>query len=243
MSEIKPPVVLENLEILNKLDEANVAKLINLRAGRVPESEVSADAIINQFNLIESELLEGKLAASIGDLDSVRDAIADITLLALGQQGIIAGLDLAADYRLMCAYNMTRIPKSQEEAERTVIKYKTLGIETAIHELELNIPEMGVNEKVFAVRCINEDQWDVRGEHYPPNKFVKSVEFLEPKYDEVKNVSIVKAKTDKDKIGTLFTKEMSRKLINQITENHGTHGTVPVKDLINFLADTVGKRF
>lgn len=243
MSDITPPVVLENLELLAPLNPAEIAMIINLRAGRVPERDVHSDAIINQFNLIESELLEGKQAAALGDLDGVRDAIADIMLLAMGQQGIIGDVNVDQDYRVMCAYNLTRIPKTMAEAERTVAKYSNLGIKTAIHEVDLNLPELNFVEKVFAVRCINEDQWDNRGEHYPPNKFVKSVDFHEPKYQPLSGVSIVRDNTSAEKIGSLVTKEMSRKITNLLVEKHGKFGTAPVSELINFFADLAGKRF
>lgn len=243
MSDITPPVIAENLALLEPLTPAEIAMIINLRAGRVPELDVHSNAIINQFNLIESELLEGKQAASLGDLDGVRDAIADIMLLAMGQQGIIGNLNADADYRLMCAYNFTRIPKTLNEAERTVAKYEALGIKTEIHEVDVNVPEFGFAEKVFAVRCINEDQWDIRGDHYPPNKFVKSADFHDVKYQPLEGVTIVRNKDSNEKVGSLFTKEMSRKITNQLIENHGKFGTAPMKDLINFFADLAGKRF
>ena len=243
MSDITPPVVLENLELLAPLNPAEIAMIINLRAGRVPEREVHSDAIINQFNLIESELLEGKQAAALGDLDGVRDAIADIMLLAMGQQGIIADVNVDHDYRVMCAYNLTRIPKTMAEAERTVAKYVKLGIKTEIHEVDLDLPEFNFKEKVFAVRCINEDQWDIRGDHFPPNKFVKSSEFLDPKFQPLAGVSIVRNKTSPEKVGSLFTKEMSRKITNMLIENHGKFGTAPMKDLVNFFGELTGKRF
>lgn len=243
MSDITPPVIAENLELLKSLNPAEVAMIINLRAGRLPELDVQANAIINQFNLIESELLEGKLAASLGDLDGVRDAIADIMLLAMGQQGIIGNINVDADYRLMCAYNLTRIPKSMLEAERTVAKYSAIGIKTEIHKVELNLPELNFVETVFAVRCINEDQWDIRGDHYPPNKFVKSVDFHDANYPKLEGVTIIRNKDSAEKVGSLFTKEMSRKITNMLVENHGKYGTAPMKDLINFFAELTGKRF
>ena len=62
-----PQIVENNLEQIQDLDTAQTAALINLRAGRVAENTVTADAVINQFNLIESELLEGKKAAGSTD--------------------------------------------------------------------------------------------------------------------------------------------------------------------------------
>lgn len=194
-----PEKVAANLEILKDLSVGHVAALINQRAGRVAKKEVEAVRVINQFNLIEQELLEGKKAAADGDVIRVRDAIADILLLAAGQQGLIQGLDVDADYRSMCAYNMTRIPATYTEATATQDKYQALGIETEIH------PTMVEGVELFPVVCIDKDQTDINGDHYPPRKFVKSVEFIDAEYTELEGVTLKTGVFDHTHVGERLT--------------------------------------
>ena len=239
-----PQIVENNLEQIQDLDTAQTAALINLRAGRVAETTVTADAVINQFNLIESELLEGKKAAAEGDLNQVRDAVADIVLLAFGQQGVIGGLDLDSDYKRMCAFNMTRIPKTLEEAELTVEKYNKIGIQTQIHPLELNRPDLGLVGTLYPVRTIDQEQWDTeKGEHFAPNKFVKSVYFQDVFYDDIPEVSITPTASAKAKVGNLLTKEMVQAIKSKAIEKHGTHGTIPTRLFNEVLDNLIGQRF
>ena len=239
-----PVSIQENMMQIENLEAAQTAALINLRAGRTPEMEVEADAVINQFNLIESELLEGKKAAAAGDLNQVRDAVADIVLLALGQQGVIGGLDLDADYKRMCAFNMTRIPKSLEEAELTIEKYNYIGIQAEIHPIFLDRPDLGVEGYLYPVRTIHEDQWDTaKGEHYAPNKFLKSVYFHDVYYDELPDVKIKPTKTAAAKVGSVLTKEMVQAIKQRAIQKHGTHGTIPTRLFNELLDEMIGNRF
>ena len=73
-----PASVQANIEIIKNMGAAELSRLINIRAGRVPSHNPSAQTLINQFNLIESEIEEGKLAAAAADLAGVRDAVCDI---------------------------------------------------------------------------------------------------------------------------------------------------------------------
>lgn len=199
-----PAVVKENLEKIENMSVGDIAEMINLRAGRMPEYKVKAKRIINQFNLIESELLEGKRAALAGDVTQVRDAVADIILLAAGQQSILGGIDVEGDYRLMCAFNMTRIPQTMEEAVATLNKYSELGIETYIDEVEVE-GKMLYPVKTIAAR----EQVDYNGEHYAPNKFLKSVNFHDAAYPEVQYAEILDT-SDRETVkaaGSLFREE------------------------------------
>ena len=184
---------------------AEISRLINIRAGRVPSHNPSAQTLINQFNLIESEIEEGKLAAAAADLAGVRDAICDIVLLAMGQQGHINEIDLDADFKRMCAYNMTRIPQSLEEAEATVEKYKKIGVETEIKTVFLNVP--GFEGYIYPVICVDRDQWDSKGSHYPPRKFVKSVAFIDAEFEEIESVQI-EVPAELHGLGNLITEPM-----------------------------------
>lgn len=199
-----PASVQANLEIIKNMGAAEISRLINIRAGRVPSINPSAQTIINQFNLIESEIEEGKMAAAAADLAGVRDAICDIVLLAMGQQGHIENVDLDADFKRMCAYNMTRIPQTLEEAEATVEKYKKIGVETEIKHVSLN-PEVGGN--LYPVVCIDRDQWDSKGAHYPPRKFVKSVVFIDAAFEEIPTVEIA-VSAELHGLGNLITEPM-----------------------------------
>ena len=200
-----PASVQANLEIIKNMGAAEISRLINIRAGRVPSHNPSAQTLINQFNLIESEIEEGKLAAAAADLAGVRDAVCDIVLLAMGQQGHINEIDLDADFKRMCAYNMTRIPQSLEEAEATVEKYKKIGVETEIKTIFLNVP--GFEGYLYPVVCVDRDQWDSKGAHYPPRKFVKSVAFIDAEFEEIESVQI-EVPAELHGLGNLITEPM-----------------------------------
>ena len=200
-----PASVQANLEIIKNMGAAEISRLINIRAGRVPSHNPSAQTLINQFNLIESEIEEGKLAAAAADLAGVRDAICDIVLLAMGQQGHINEIDLDADFKRMCAYNMTRIPQTLEEAEATVEKYKKIGVETEIKTVFLNVP--GFEGYIYPVICVDRDQWDSKGAHYPPRKFVKSVAFIDAEFEEIESVQI-EVPAELHGLGNLITEPM-----------------------------------
>lgn len=238
-----PEKVQGNLELIKALGAAEIAELINLRAGRNPESQVMASAILNQFNLIESELLEGKEATIRGDLNQVRDAVADIVLLAFGQQGIIKGLDLDTDYKNMCAYNMTRIPQSHEEAVRTAEKYDRLGIACEIHVVNIDRPDLGINQVFYPVRTVNEDQWDAAGVHYAPNKFLKSADFVDVVYEEIESVTIKVNPEDEKHVGSMFTKNMANKLLKEAEKTCGLYGSIPFPELKKLLDKMTGQRF
>lgn len=200
-----PASVQANLEIIKNMGAAELSRLINIRAGRVPSHNPSAQTLINQFNLIESEIEEGKLAAAAADLAGVRDAVCDIVLLAMGQQGHINEIDLDADFKRMCAYNMTRIPQTLEEAEATVEKYKKIGVETEIKTVFLNVP--GFEGYIYPVICVDRDQWDSKGAHYPPRKFVKSVAFIDAEFEEIESVQIA-VPAELHGLGNLITEPM-----------------------------------
>lgn len=198
-----PENVQAHYKTLSHLDIGAIARLINLRAGRVPSSEPKAATIIQQFNLIESELLEGKNAAANCDLLGVRDAIADILLLAAGQMGHIVGLDVVEDYKRMCAYNMTRIPNNMQDAVNTVTKYDKLGIEAIILD-EIQIGD----ETLFPVVTANKEQYDINGDHYPPKKFLKSVGFTDAEYEVIPFVNISEGGVEvAHLVGSQFTEQ------------------------------------
>lgn len=227
-----PEAVAQNLNQIKKLGLGHIAELINLRAGRMPEFKVKAKRVIDQFNLIESELIEGKKAAAEGNVTQVRDAIADIMLLAMGQQSILGGVDVEADYRLMCAYNMTRIPQSMEEAVATVNKYDELGVQAYIDEVEVG----GI--MLYPVKTLaSHEQEDFNGEHYAPNKFLKSVNFHDAAYAEIKHTEIKDFESEavQNMVGNRFTKEHAAAVVEAL----GLDDNIEIK-AINGL---IGKRF
>ena len=237
-----PASVQANLEIIKNMGAAELSRLINIRAGRVPSHNPSAQTLINQFNLIESEIEEGKLAAAAADLAGVRDAICDIVLLAMGQQGHINEIDLDADFKRMCAYNMTRIPQTLEEAEATVEKYKKIGVETEIKTVFLNVP--GFEGYIYPVICVDRDQWDSKGAHYPPRKFVKSVAFIDAEFEEIESVQI-EVPAELHGLGNLITEPMVDLMLKTLEAIVDTEDFEP-KSEEEFIAEVknrlVGKR-
>ena len=238
----QPPVNFsENLSLIKDMGAAYLSKFINLRAGRTPVKTPLAQTIINQFNLIESELEEGKLAAAAGDLDGVRDAVCDIVLLAFGQEGHIEGINLDDDFKTMCAYNMTRIPQTIEEAYATVDKYTDLGIETEIKTIYLDLPEF--QGYLYPVVCINKDQWDVKGNHYAPNKFVKSVKFIDATFEPIPDV-VIETSENLTGLGTMITPAVAEAFVQSICElgKNTSLNDINLEDLRNHLNKLAGTR-
>ena len=238
----QPPVNFsENLSLIKDMGAAYLSKFINLRAGRTPVKTPLAQTIINQFNLIESELEEGKLAAAAGDLDGVRDAVCDIVLLAFGQEGHIEGINLDDDFKTMCAYNMTRIPQTIEEAYATVDKYTDLGIETEIKTIYLDLPEF--QGYLYPVVCINKDQWDVKGNHYAPNKFVKSVNFIDATFEPIPDV-VIETSENLTGLGTMITPAVAEAFVQSICElgKNTSLNDISLEDLRNHLNKLAGTR-
>lgn len=236
-----PAAVQANLEIIKNMGAAEISRLINIRAGRVPSNNPSAQTLINQFNLIESEIEEGKLAAAAADLAGVRDAICDIVLLAMGQQGHIDNVDLDADFKRMCAYNMTRIPQTLEEAEATVEKYKKIGVETEIKHISLN-PKVGGD--LYPVICVDRDQWDSKGAHYPPRKFVKSVVFIDAAFEEIETVKIG-VPAELHGLGNLITEPMVDLMLKALETIADTEDfeAMSEEDFVKKIKElTIGKR-
>lgn len=175
------PQVQANLEEIQELSMVQIAQLINQRAGRPQVAQISKAALGNQFDLIQSELNEAKAGIEAGNVSKVRDAAVDILLLVLGVAAVWEN-PIEEDYRLMCAYNMTRIDTNMEDALATQQKYHKLGISTIVHSS---------GENLFPVRTIHESQVDVDGEVYSPNKFVKSIHFEDAQYPEIDGLEIV----------------------------------------------------
>lgn len=204
-----PSKVEANIASIDHLGAADISKLINVRAGRVASTEPKAQTIINQFNLINEEIEEGKNAAAKGDLEGVRDAVCDIVLLAFGQQGHIKNIDLDWDFLTMCAFNMTRIPESMEEAQATKTHYKELGVETEI--LETN------QDNLYPVVCIDKDQWDINDNYYPPKKFVKSIEFHDAEFEPIESVKI-QVSGQEQGLGLMITEPMVDLFIDKVID-------------------------
>lgn len=170
-------------QVCNKTVGA-IANLVNARAGRPRPQVVSKKALHNQMKLIISELEEATKAIDNSDLDGYRDAICDIVLLAAGG-GSVVQVPFDEDYRVMTAYNLTRIDTTRAGAEQTIEKYKALGIEANIYETTVD----GVD--LYPCRTIDELQEDIDGNSYTPNKFLKSYLYQEPVYSTLPGVVIV----------------------------------------------------
>jgi len=229
-----PANVQENYRELSHLGFGAISRLINLRAGRTPATSVEASTIIQQFNLIESELLEGKRAAAEGNVEQVRDAIADIILLAAGQEGHIQELDVAEDFKRMCAFNMTRIPTSRDEAAATVEKYAAIGIEAVMLD-----PITVGGTDLFPVVTADKEQWDTeKNEHYPPRKFLKSINFVDVTYEPLMLTEIVGGGVDVEHlVGTQFTSNHLDMIKTELEQEN-----LLSEEVVEVLERLVGKR-
>ena len=147
--------------------------------------------------------------------------------------GHIVGIDVNEDYKRMCAYNMTRISSNMQDAVATVAKYDKIGIEAIIQD---EIVVDGV--ELYPVLSADKEQWDVTGEHYPPNKFLKSTAFLDAEYQPIDGVTIEgTGKEVQHLIGTQFTQNHL-----DLIKEHLDQSGLEAEEVLNLLSTLVGIR-
>ncbi|WP_415913043.1 nucleoside triphosphate pyrophosphohydrolase family protein [Neptuniibacter sp. QD37_11] len=148
----------------------NVTEL-NLRFGNVKGDPENIDwkAAGKQSKLIQEELAE--LLEGIEDKDQgeIRDAIADILVTTYGMAHVM-GVDADKDMAAVQASNMSKLCQTQAEIDATQDHYKAMGVETYVGG---EFPHAYVKSSI--------DQDDNEGKHYPAHKFLKNVNWFEPK--------------------------------------------------------------
>lgn len=185
---LQQEILQELLPLFDGKNMQEIAVIINERAGRIinPNS-ISIKGLINQIDITLSELNEVRKAAesmtpglstlpeNMEAIKAFADAVADVELCNLGQAARLP-IDIRTEYLNVCLTNLTRIPRTLEEAEATVAKWAARGIDSVISE--------GRNpdgSRTYPVLTVDRVQTDTSGEVFSPNKFLKGINTIIPK--------------------------------------------------------------
>lgn len=113
------------------------------------------------------EALENK------DVVGIRDAICDILVFTLGA-GHLIGMPVDIDMHQVYLSNMSKLCHTAQELEDTINFYNRLGVETYV--------EGDVHAGGACVKS-TKDQVDIKGKNYHANKFLKNVNWKEPRFE------------------------------------------------------------
>jgi hypothetical protein len=106
--------------------------------------------------------------------EDFRDATADIRVLLDAQQASVSW-SLEDDYNEVVRNLYTRFDKNEEDANATQEKYRKLGVPTYIvHDEKTGLYVNRVAETVSGAD----------GEHYPKDKWLKSINFKLPSFEQ-----------------------------------------------------------
>lgn len=129
------------------------------------------DYLQKQSHLILEEFNELIEAIANKDINEVRDAICDILVVTIGA-GHKAGMDIPKDMKTVFESNMSKFCENEDILNRTIQKYSLIGIDVA------PFGEYPLKHVKTTADC-----YDKNGKFYPKGKFLKSVTFIEPKFD------------------------------------------------------------
>lgn len=124
-----------------------------------------------QLHLIQEELAELVEGINNQDMSEVRDAVADILVVTYGMAHIL-GIDADSDMSTVQASNLSKLCKTEDEVEQTLTYYRD--------EVGLNVYRGGELPEAFIKSA--EDQTGKDGKFYPGHKFLKCINWHEPKF-------------------------------------------------------------
>lgn len=124
-----------------------------------------------QIEIIGEEFHELIKAVDENDMTQIRDAIADVLVTTYGMAHFY-GIDADADMKEVQRSNMSKLCVTELEAIDTLTAYRALGIDV---ESRGDAPEI-----VVYSTC---GQSDINGKYYPEGKFLKSINFKEPRFE------------------------------------------------------------
>lgn len=127
--------------------------------------------LTNQASNIFDEYQELQEAINAKDVTAIRDALCDIMVFALGAYHFI-GYDADKDMDVVYQSNMSKFCTNEDELERTKQHYNFLGVKTYTGG---TFPCAWVKS---ARQQTGED-----GKNYPEGKFLKNVNWKEPKFE------------------------------------------------------------
>lgn len=123
-----------------------------------------------QLHLIQEELAELVEGIENHDISEVRDAIADVLVTTYGMAHIL-GIDADKDMAAVQASNLSKLCKTQDEINQTM----------AFYEKEKGLEMYSGGELPEAYVKSAKDQTGTDGKFYPAHKFLKSINWHEPK--------------------------------------------------------------
>jgi predicted HAD superfamily Cof-like phosphohydrolase len=125
-----------------------------------------------QLHLIKEELAELIEGIDNKDTSEIRDAVADILVVTYGMAHIM-GIDADKDMAAVQASNLSKLCKTQEEIDQTLSFYQ--------NEKGLDVYAGGELPEAYIKS--SKDQEGKDGKFYPAHKFLKSINWHEPKLD------------------------------------------------------------
>lgn len=154
-----------------------VCRQINALAGNTLQHNL--ETAKHQFKIISGEFNEMTDHINEGDLEKLRDDIADVLFTTYGLAARL-GFPADEDFREVCRSNMTKFDLTIEDRVRTAAKYLEKGIETYSVSRQLS-----PSEPVYYITYSAKDQIGLDGKSYPKGKWLKSVNFQEPLFVEL----------------------------------------------------------
>lgn len=124
-------------------------------------------------NGLQGEVKELYKALAEGDVEEVRDALADIIVFAHGAQHAL-GVDGTKDLKAVTDSLYSRLVVDQTALDATIAKYAALGVQTYV-EGEFPTKAVKVKETVIGTD----------GEEYVKGKFLKSIDYKKPVFPAV----------------------------------------------------------
>ncbi|WP_286238315.1 nucleoside triphosphate pyrophosphohydrolase family protein [Neptuniibacter halophilus] len=125
-----------------------------------------------QLHLIQEELAELVEGIDKKDISEVRDAVADILVVTYGMAHIM-GIDADKDMAAVQASNLSKLCKTQDEIDQTLAFYR--------NEKGLDVYAGGELPEAYIKSSMDQEGSD--GKFYPAHKFLKSINWHEPKLD------------------------------------------------------------
>ncbi len=125
-----------------------------------------------QLHLIQEELAELVEGIQNKDISEVRDAVADILVVTYGMAHVL-GINADNDMAEVQDSNLSKLCKTEAEIEETLAFYRS--------EKGLDVYSGGELPKAFIKS--SEDQTGTDGKFYPAHKFLKCINWHEPKLD------------------------------------------------------------
>ncbi|WP_415881443.1 nucleoside triphosphate pyrophosphohydrolase family protein [Neptuniibacter sp. QD29_5] len=125
-----------------------------------------------QLHLIKEELAELVEGLENKDTSEIRDAVADILVVTYGMAHIM-GIDADKDMAAVQASNLSKLCKTQDEVDQTLAFYQ--------NEKQLDVYVGGELPEAYIKS--SKDQEGSDGKFYPAHKFLKSINWHEPKLD------------------------------------------------------------